>query len=118
MDKQRIKEILRESLKLAETNGQPTPSPIKGKPKNFKKEYADIQGALADSIVTKSGVMAAAGLGDPTDAGDRRAFNAKLDRDENENGSIRQFDDKELASVAKVVSNPKAYLHTKMKKQN
>lgn len=116
MDKNHIRIKLRESLEqlTTEENGQPTEKPIKGKGKQFKKGYPEIQRSLDNTMLKKSQVMAAAGQGDPNDAGDRRAFNAKLDREENEDGSVRQFSDKELAAVAKVVSNPKSYLTKKV----
>lgn len=110
------KEIIPEFVVQPAANQNPSngaPSKPHGRKKAYRKEYNDIQTALDDTMLKKSQVMGAAGLGDPDDAGDRRAFNAKLDREENEEGSIRQFNDKELAAVAKVVSNPKSYLNKK-----
>lgn len=110
MNKASIKIRLRENL-LPETNGRPLNSlPAKAK-RNAEKEYAEIQGALDDTMLTKSQVMAAAGLGDPNDAGDRKAFNAKVDKERTPDGSIRQFTEPELAAVTKVISNPKSYLN-------
>jgi hypothetical protein len=79
MDKKRILSLLREATtELTEMNGQPTNKPVVGKSKHYKKEYAEIQRDMDNTMLKKSQVMAASGLGDPDDAGDRRAFNAKL----------------------------------------
>lgn len=115
MDKAIIKVKLREGIMglATEKTSKPInqPQQQKSSKRQDNKTYAEIQRALADgSMLKKSQVMAAAGLGDPDDAGDRRAFNAKVDQEPNEEGSIRQFDDNDLAKVAKVVSNPKSYL--------
>jgi len=57
--------------------------------------------------------MAAAGLGDPDNATDRSLFSKKLRREKNDEGGVYQFDDKELASVMKVINNPASYLNVK-----
>jgi hypothetical protein len=119
MDKKALLELIRERLhKVLERGTSPVQGikadkPVHHKERNDNTEYAEIQRALTNTMLKKSQVMAAAGLGDPDDAGDRRAFNAKLDKEPNEEGSIRKFSDDELAAVAKVVSNPKSYLGKK-----
>ncbi len=118
MSKKTIQELLRERLSMMTTEKSAAPiqsaQPAKKK-RNDNTEYAEIQRALDQTMLKKSQVMAAAGLGDADDAGDRRVFNAKLDKEPNEEGSIRKFSDEELAAVAKVVSNPKSYLGKKTK---
>jgi len=57
--------------------------------------------------------MAAAGLGDPTNATDRSLFSKKVRKEKNDEGGLYQFDEKELASVIKVLNNPAAYLSVK-----
>lgn len=96
---------------VQQSQGLKKPKDEKSLNKNSDKEYADIQNALEDTLLTKSQVMSAAGLGNSEDAGDRKAFNAKLDKEETESGGKRHFNDMELAKVAKVVSNPMAYIH-------
>jgi hypothetical protein len=101
MDKSIIKSRIRTALFERETS--------KMNSQKRQKDYQEIQSKLDNTLLTKSQVMAAAGLGDADDAGDRRAFNAKVDREKTPEGSIRQFDDKDLAKVTAVVSNPMAY---------
>ena len=64
-------------------------------------------------MLKASQVMAAAGLGDPDNATDRSLFSKKLRREKNDEGGVYQFDDKELASVMKVINNPASYLNVK-----
>jgi hypothetical protein len=101
MDKSIIKSRIRTALFERETS--------KMNSQKRQKDYQEIQSKLDNTLLTKSKVMAAAGLGDADDAGDRRAFNAKVDREKTPEGSIRQFDDADLAKVTAVVSNPMAY---------
>lgn len=112
MDKKFIKTRLHEALVLKEKTDDSGNKPTNKDDKKFRGEYNEIQDSLEGSLLKKSRVMGAAGLGNPKDAGDRRAFNAKLDREENENGTVSQFDDEELAQVSKVVANPKAFFRT------
>lgn len=78
--------------------------------RNLDKDYAEIQTKLTGTILKQSQVMAAAGLGDPKDATDRSLFSKKVRKDKNDEGGQYLFNDKELASVIKVLNNPAAYL--------
>ena len=110
MEKNRIKEILRESLTppILETADNEAVGN-----KNRDKDYAEVQTKLQNTMLKQSQVMAAAGLGDPNDATDRSLFSKKVRKDKNDEGGVYQFDDKELASVYKVLNNPAAYLNVK-----
>jgi len=111
MERNEIRAILREFIAQENQPDKQPDKPKKKKVDKHDKEYAYLQNVLGDdSLLKTSRVMGAAGLGNPDDAGDRRAFNAKLYKEPNENGSIRKFDDRELAAVTKVVSNPVAFL--------
>ena len=115
MSKELIRNILRESV-LSEENDSDDSGNNDSKRNTEKRQYkadiAHVRRALnpEDSLLTKSQVMGAAGLGDPDDAGDRKYFNARVDGEETEDGTIRQFSDKDLAKVVKVITNPTAYL--------
>ena len=110
MDKNTIKNKVRESLLATEAENEETKKKD-GNEKKKKKDVASIQRALNNnSLLTKSQVMKAAGLGDPDDATARSLFNKKVNQDKNEEGATYNFSDEELARVAKVVSNPTAYI--------
>jgi hypothetical protein len=110
MEKDRIKQILRESL---------VPMPVReAEPKEeggassekYEKEYAEVQDKLQHTMLKQSQVMAAAGLGNPKDATARSLFSKKVRKDKNDDGGQYLFNDKELASIIKVLNNPGAYL--------
>jgi hypothetical protein len=108
MKKSEIKEILRESLIQINEEKEK-----KKKKKNYTKNYGELQRKLDGTMLKASQVMAAAGLGDPDNATDRSLFSKKLRREKNDEGGVYQFDDKELASVMKVINNPASYLNVK-----
>jgi hypothetical protein len=109
MEKNIIKAILRESLNVTEGEDKKTGK----KNKNTEKDYAEIQRKLDDTIIKASGVMAAAGLGDPDNATDRSLFSKKLRREKNDEGGQYQFSDEELGKIMKVINNVPSYLNTK-----
>ena len=117
MEKNRIKEILRESLlsqiKETEPKTEPKEAPAKKDNKNYDKDYSEVQTKLQNTMLKQSQVMAAAGLGNPNDATDRSLFSKKVRKDKNDQGGQYLFDDRELASVIKVLNNPAAYLNVK-----
>lgn len=108
MKKSEIKETLRESLIQINEEKEK-----KKKKKNYTKNYGELQRKLDGTMLKASQVMAAAGLGDPDNATDRSLFSKKLRREKNDEGGVYQFDDKELASVMKVINNPASYLNVK-----
>lgn len=110
MEKQRIKQLLRESLPILNTEEK---EPSNGKDDRHEKSYQEIERKLDGTLLKASQVMAAAGLGDPTNATDRSLFSKKVRRERNDEGGLYQFDEKELASVIKVLNNPAAYLSVK-----
>lgn len=113
MEKSDIKAKLRENLmgKLTETEPkQPAQEKNSG---SYEKDYAEVQSKLTNTMLKQSQVMAAAGLGNPKDATDRSLFSKKVRKDKNDDGGTYMFDDKELASVFKVLNNPAAYLNVK-----
>lgn len=114
MDKNRIKEILREALTVPVQETKPKEEPNgKSENRDYEKDYAEVQSKLQHTMLKQSQVMAAAGLGNPKDATDRSLFSKKVRKDKNDEGGQYLFDDKELASVIKVLNNPAAYLNVK-----
>lgn len=113
MEKNRIKEILRENLMGKLTETEPKEAPAKEKSGNYEKDYSAVQNKLTQTMLKQSQVMAAAGLGDPNDATDRSLFSKKVRKDTNDQGGQYLFDDNELAAVIKVLDNPAAYLGVK-----
>jgi tetraacyldisaccharide-1-P 4'-kinase len=85
----------------------------KEKEKETISDYQDLENKLIGTMLKQSQVMAAAGLGNPKSATDRSLFSKKLRKEKNDLGGVYQFNDDELASVTKVVSNPAAFLSTK-----
>jgi hypothetical protein len=106
MEKTRIKEILREGFK---TNIQ---EEVDSKVK-YEKDYTFVQTKLKDTMLKMNQVMGKAGLGNPKDATDRSLFSKKVHKEKNSEGGQYLFDEKELASVVKVLSNPASYLGAK-----
>jgi predicted DNA-binding ArsR family transcriptional regulator len=115
MEKTRIKAILRENLMGAITETEPKEESGGEPNKNYEKDYAEVQTKLQNTMLKQSQVMAAAGLGNPKDATDRSLFSKKVRKDKNDEGGQYLFNDKELASVIKVLNNPAAYLNVKKK---
>ena len=109
MEKNKIKEILRESFVF------PMKEEEKTHGSGYEKHYGELERKLDGTMLKASQVMAAAGLGNPNDATDRSLFSKKLRREKNEDGGVYQFDEEELASVMKVVNNPASYLNKKTK---
>lgn len=107
MEKNKIKEILRESLNVVNEENQHGDS--------YEKSYSELQRKLDGTMLKASQVMAAAGLGSPKNATDRSLFSKKIRREKNDEGGVYQFDEKELASVMKVINNPTSYLNVKNK---
>jgi hypothetical protein len=107
MDKRLIKELLRENLLIEDDNES------KKKKVKYEKDYSEVQRKLDGTMLKQSQVMAAAGLGNKDDATDRSLFNKKVRKEKNEHGDPYLFNDDELASVLKVISNPVPYLNVK-----
>lgn len=110
MKKEMIKAILRENLMTQIKEAEPEEGSGKKATHNFDKEYSEVQSKLTNTMLKQSQVMAAAGLGDPDNATDRSLFSKKVRKDTNDEGGQYLFNDKELASVIKVLNNPAAYL--------
>lgn len=110
MEKNRIKEILRESIQMPVREAEPKPEGEGKSPENYEKEYAEVQDKLQHTMLKQSQVMAAAGLGSPKDATARSLFSKKVRKDKNDEGGQYLFNDKELAAIIKVLNNPAAYL--------
>lgn len=115
MNKNDIKFKLRESLISQIQEKAPNKPVEKQDNRDYDKEYAEVQSKLQNTMLKQSQVMAAAGLGDPKDATDRSLFSKKVRKDTNDEGGTYMFDEKELASVIKVLNNPAAYLNVKKK---
>jgi hypothetical protein len=114
MEKSQIKHMLRENLMGKLTETEPKEGPAKHGD-NYEKDYSAVQNKLTSTMLKQSQVMAAAGLGNPNDATDRSLFSKKVRKDKNDQGGQYLFDDKELASVIKVLDNPNAFLGVKNK---
>lgn len=119
MEKNDIKNKVRENLlhRLKETEPKQS-APAEKKPgnehgKDYEKNYANIQDKLSGTLLKASQVFSSAGLGDPKDATARSLNSKKLRREPNDDGSVYQFNDEELAAIIKVISNPTSYLTTK-----
>lgn len=102
MEKNRIKEILREGM----MNPKLTEDQEKKENKNYNKDYTYVQEKLSDGLLKASQVMAAAGLGKEDDATDRSLFSKKLRKFKNPEGGTYMFSDDELAAIVKVINNP------------
>lgn len=110
MEKNRIKDILRENLMGKLTETEPKEAPSQENSSTYEKDYAELQRKLDGTMLKASQVMAAAGLGNPNDATDRSLFSKKLRKDKNDQGGMYKFDDQELAKLVKIIDNPSAYL--------
>ena len=113
MGKDIIKQILRENLGMMPVReAEPKPEGGENPASNekYEKEYAEVQDKLQNTMLKQSQVMKAAGLGNPNDATARSLFSKKVRKDKNDEGGQYLFNDKELASIIKVLNNPGAYL--------
>lgn len=123
MNKEIIKNRLRESLfpnvkeeQTADSSKQASDNKKTSETDNkHEKDYGELERKLDGTMLKASQVMAAAGLGNPKDATDRSLFSKKVRREKNDEGGLYQFDDKQLASIMKVINNPAAYLNVKNK---
>lgn len=109
MEKTRIKEILREGFNTTIQEAEES----REKNKGYEKDYTFVQTKLKDTMLKMNQVMGKAGLGDPKNATDRSLFSKKVHKETNDEGGQYLFDEKELASVVKVLSNPASYLNAK-----
>ena len=116
MEKENIKALLRENFMTPIKEEEPKEPTQKKDNKDYDKDYASVQSKLNGTMLKQSQVMAAAGLGNPNDATARSLFSKKVRKDTNDEGGQYLFDDKELASVIKVLNNPAAYLSVKKSK--
>ncbi len=126
MSKDIIRKVLRENIfdKIKEASPTPAPATEGGEPKDntpkkdnkkFIDDYHEVQRKLDGTMLKASQVMQAAGLGKSDDATARSLFAKKLKQEKNEEGGTYRFDEKELASIIKVINNPSSYLNTNTK---
>ena len=116
MEKNKIKALLRENF-VVPIQEEETKEPSEKKTNaKYEKDYASVQNKLNGTMLKQRQVMAAAGMGNPDDATARSLFSKKVRKDTNDEGGQYLFDDKELASVIKVINNPAAYLSVKKSK--
>ena len=102
MNKEDIKQLIRENLLLIEAS---TPKP---KRKQVKAEYAEIRNGLKGiGAPSQADVMQLAGLGSVGDKTAESLFSKKLRRKSNEEGGIYQFNDEERASIIKAIATAK-----------
>jgi hypothetical protein len=113
MEKDKIRALLRENF-MAPIKEEESKEPSEKKTNaKYEKDYASVQSKLSGTMLKQSQVMAAAGLGSPDDATARSLFSKKVRKDTNDDGGQYLFNNKELASVIKVLNNPAAYLSVK-----
>lgn len=110
MEKDRIRQILRESFPIQVKEAEPKQEGGATSDEKYEKEYAEVQDKLQNTMLKQSQVMKAAGLGNPNDATARSLFSKKVRKDKNDEGGQYLFNDKELAAIIKVLNNPAAYL--------
>ena len=102
MNKETIKELIRENLLMIEAN---TP---KKKRQQIKAEYAEIRNALKGvGAPSQADIMQLAGLGNVGDKTAESLFSKKLRRKSNEEGGIYQFNDEERALIVKAINTAK-----------
>ena len=109
MEKDKIKNLLRETFvnPLLEAEDE---KDVKKRTKKTETEYAEVRRKLQNTMLKQNQVMQAAGLGDADSATDRSLFSKKVRKEKNEEGGVYQFNEKELASIIKVLNNPTSYL--------
>lgn len=110
MDKNKIKELVRESLLREKGSGEQKDAEKDSKDKreaNTKKDYSDIQNALDKgknpTAPSHVGVMKAMGLEDDEAGVNRSLFGKKLHQDTNSEGGLYQFNDEEAATIRAIV---------------
>ena len=93
MEKLDIKKLLREGLNSIQVT--------EDEEKNIKKDYADIRNALGKDLApSQVGVMKdALGWSDDPDGVNRSLFGKMLHQDANDEGSLYQFNDEQLAKI-------------------
>jgi hypothetical protein len=102
MKKQDIKKLLREGLfQVEEAEQQGGEQKPKEKERNTKKDYADIRHAIKKQLApTQVGLMKSAlGWEDDEDGTNRSLFGKMLHQETNDEGSIYQFNDEQIARV-------------------
>jgi hypothetical protein len=98
MEKDRIKQLLREALvePVIEAENEPKTN----EKKKTKKDYSDVKNAMnKDLAPSQVGLMKKLGMKNDPDGKNRSYFGKMLHQKKNEDGSVYQFDDKELATV-------------------
>jgi hypothetical protein len=133
MDKNTIKDMLRESLisrlkeagKNTEDKGE-SDKELKDKEKDKEETFNDLskdEKKKVKSLTAKiknatqgkgkllklSQVMAAAGLGDPDNASDRSLYRKKVSGEPDSDGNVHHLAPDEASRMGKVVDNPNAY---------
>ena len=109
MNKDDIKYKLRESLMgLSEEKEKSEEGEKEGdKDKGTKKDYSDVQLALDKgkdpTAPSQVGVMKKMGIPDDKKGINRSLFGKKLHQEKNDDGSIYQFDDKELSRLRGII---------------
>lgn len=96
-----IKNLLRENLSEIESKNKE-----KENSDSYETDYKEIQRMLNHTMIKKSNVMQAAGMGRADDATARSLFNRKLNRAANEEGSHYSFNPDELTKLKQILSNP------------
>jgi len=102
MRKQDIKKLLRESLfHVEETEQQGGGQKPKERERNTKKDYADIRHALDKELApSQVGLMKSAlGWEDDKDGTNRSLFGKMLHQETNDEGSLYQFNDEQIARI-------------------
>lgn len=102
MNKENIKQLIRENLLLIEARTH------KAKRKQVKAEYAEIRNGLKGiGAPSQADVMELAGMGKVGDKTAESLFSKKLRRKSNEEGGLYQFNDEERASIIKAIATAK-----------
>jgi len=102
MKKQDIKKLLREGLfQVEEAEQQGGEQKPKEKERNTRKDYADVRHAVDKPLApTQVGLMKGAlGWKDDKDGTNRSLFGKMLHQETNEEGSIYQFNDEQIAQI-------------------
>jgi len=113
MDKNKIKQMVRESLLREKPESKPDPN-SKGNARGdkkvestTKKDYSDIQNALNKdknpTAPSHVGVMKSMGIEDDEAGVNRSLFGKKVHQDKNSEGGLYQFDDKDAATIRGII---------------
>ena len=108
MNRDDIKYRLRESLTgLFEDSDKEEEKEDDKKESGIKKDYSDVQIALDKdrdpTAPSQVGVMKKMGIPDDENGVNRSLFGKKLHQEKNDDGSLYQFDDKELSKLRGVI---------------